>query len=64
MVMHLSSEEKDICIFFDEIDGQCQVVVKTLPHYLSQCSTNLGGIGGCAILGDGSISFILDVNSI
>lgn len=64
MVMHLSSEEKEFCIFFDEVDGQCQVVVKTLPGYLSQCSTDLSGIGGCAILGDGSISFILDVNSI
>lgn len=64
MVIHLSSEEKEFCIFFDEIDGQCQVVVKTLPNYLSQCSTNLNGIGGCAILGDGSISFILDVNNI
>lgn len=62
MIMHIATEQKEFCIFFDHLDGKRQVVVKTLPNYLKQCSTRLDGIGGCAILGDGSINLILDVN--
>ena len=64
MVMHIASEEKEFCIFFDHLDGEYQVVVKKLPNYLKHCSTGLDGIGGCAILGDGSINLIIDVNSL
>jgi len=38
--------------------------VKKLPGYLEKCSSSLAGIGGCAILGDGSINLIIDVNSL
>lgn len=64
MLMHLASEEKSFCIFFDRLDGEYQVVVKTLPSYLQHCSSGLQGIGGCAIMGDGSINLILDVNGL
>ena len=64
MVMHLSSDERDFCIFFDQLDGEYQVVVKKLPGYLEKCSSSLKGIGGCAILGDGSINLIVDVNGL
>lgn len=64
MVMHLSSDERDFCVFFDHLDGEYQVVVKKLPGYLEKCSSSLAGIGGCAILGDGSINLIIDVNSL
>ena len=64
MIMHLSSDERDFCIFFDHLDGEYQVVVKKLPSYLEKCSSNLQGIGGCAILGDGSINLIVDVNGL
>lgn len=64
MIMHIASEQKDFCIFFDHLDGEYQVVVKTLPSYLQQCSSCLDGIGGCAIMGDGSINLILDVNGL
>lgn len=64
MVMHISTEQKEFCIFFDHLDGERQVVVKKLPNYIKQCSTSLDGIGGCAILGDGSINLILDANSL
>ena len=40
------------------------MVVKPLPSYLQQCTSSLSGIGGCAILGDGSINLILDVNGL
>ncbi len=64
MIMHIASEEKSFCIFFDRLDGEYQVVVKALPGYLQQCSSCLDGIGGCAILGDGSINLILDINGL
>ncbi|MPL97399.1 Chemotaxis protein CheA [bioreactor metagenome] len=64
MIMHIASEQKSFCIFFDNLDGEYQVVVKTLPGYLQHCSSGLDGIGGCAIMGDGSINLILDVNGL
>ena len=64
MIMHIASEDKEFCIFFDHLDGEYQVVVKKLPNYLKRCSSKLDGIGGCAILGDGSINLIIDVNSL
>jgi two-component system chemotaxis sensor kinase CheA len=64
MLMRIMTEDKTFCIFFDKLDGEYQVVVKTLPHYLTKCTSKLDGIGGCAILGDGSINLILDVNGL
>lgn len=64
MIMHIASEEKEFCIFFDHLDGEYQVVVKKLPNFLKNCSSKLDGIGGCAILGDGSINLIIDVNGL
>jgi len=64
MIMRIASDQKDYCIFFDQLEGEHQVVVKTLPGYLRKCSSSLDGIGGCAIMGDGSINMILDVNGI
>ncbi|MHA6480807.1 chemotaxis protein CheW [Paenibacillus sp. strain BS8-2] len=48
-----------ICLFADELLGQQQIVVKALPPYLLQFN-RLEGIAGCTLLGDGSISLILD----
>ncbi len=64
MIMHIASEEREFCIFFDHLDGEYQVVVKKLPSFLKHCSSRLDGIGGCAILGDGSINLIIDVNGL
>lgn len=59
MVM-IESNGKSACLFADQLLGEQQVVVKALPRYLKQ----VDGIAGCTILGDGSISLILDVNQI
>ena len=48
------------CIFADELLGEQQVVVKPLPQYIRK----VRGIAGCTILGDGSISLILDISGI
>lgn len=45
-----------ICLLVDELIGQQEVVVKALPKYIKKVK----GLTGCALLGDGSISLILD----
>jgi two-component system chemotaxis sensor kinase CheA len=49
-----------VALFADEIIGQQQIVVKALSSYFG----NPPGITGCSILGDGSVSLILDVGGI
>lgn len=56
----VEQEERKLCIFADQLIGQQQVVVKSLPEYINRIR-KVKGIGGCTMLGDGSISLILDV---
>ena len=56
LIMVENSDNK-CCLFVDELLGQQQIVIKGLPGYLS----HVKGISGCAILGDGEISLILDI---
>lgn len=56
----VEQEEKGVCLFADELMGQQQVVVKSLPDYIKRMR-KIKGLGGCTLLGDGSISLILDV---
>lgn len=64
IVVLAETHEKAYCIFADQLLGEQQVVVKGLPEYLSRFNLKDTGISGCAILGDGSISLILDVLSL
>lgn len=48
------------CIFADVLVGEQQIVVKPLPNYLKK----VNGLSGCTLLGDGSISLIIDVGEI
>lgn len=52
------------CIFADELLGKHQVVVKPLPIYLSRFDISNSGLAGCTIMGDGSMSLILDIQNI
>jgi two-component system, chemotaxis family, sensor kinase CheA len=56
-------DEKSICIFADELLGQQQVVVKALPGYIKN-TKKVAGLAGCTLLGDGSISLILDIGGL
>ncbi len=56
-------DEKTLCIFTDELLSQQQVVVKTLPDYMKKTRT-IQGLAGCTLLGDGSISLILDIGGL
>ncbi|MGI6280344.1 MAG: chemotaxis protein CheW [Acutalibacteraceae bacterium] len=61
IVILVETHEKSFCIFADSLLGEQQVVVKSLPLYLNKYNVKETGITGCAILGDGSISLILDI---
>ena len=57
-------ESSSYCLFVDELLGEQQAVFKPLPSYVNSFNIKSSGISGCTILGDGSISFILDVNNL
>ncbi len=52
------------CIFVDNLLGEQQTVVKPIPAYITRNFKNIKGMSGCTILGDGSISLILDINGL
>ena len=60
----VGTHDNSFCIFADALLGEQQVVVKPLPTYLNQFRIKKNGIDGCAILGDGSISLILNVQNL
>lgn len=64
IVIQIESGDKVSCIFADELLGEQQVVVKPFPSFLNKYEIKRLGLSGCTILGDGSISLILDANSL
>lgn len=63
ILVMVQQEEKVMAIFVDELLGQQQVVVKSLPSYIKR-KKNIKGLTGCTLLGDGSISLILDISQL
>lgn len=61
----LMVEQDDRCasLFADELLGQHQVVVKALPEYMKTIR-KVDGLAGCTLLGDGSISLIINVGGL
>lgn len=60
----IENDRKAACLFVDELLGEQQVVVKPFPAFLSKYSVKGNGLAGCTIMGDGSISLILDANNL
>ena len=60
IIMMIENENKSVCLFADSLIGEQQVVVKALPKYVKKVK----GIAGCTLLGDGSISLILDAGEL
>jgi len=60
IMLMVEHEDEAVCLFADELLGKQQVVVKALPAILKR----VNGISGCTLLGDGSISLILDVSGL
>ena len=54
------SEGKDFCLMVDDVLGKQEVVIKSLGESLR----NISGVAGGAILGDGRVGLILDMEGI
>ncbi len=59
-VVVVSVAEKKIGLVVDKLIGREEVVIKSLGHYL----TNIQSISGATIMGDGSVTLILDIASV
>ncbi len=64
IVILVESEGRCACIFADELIGEQQVVVKPFAALLNNYNVKQNGMAGCSILGDGSITIILDISNI
>lgn len=56
----LDSEEKKVALLVNNLIGEQDIVIKTLKDRV----TRVEGISGATILGDGTVSFILDIQTI
>ena len=63
IMLMIEQDDKSICLFADELLGQQQVVVKALPAYMKNIKRE-EGLAGCTLLGDGSISLILNIGGL
>lgn len=63
IIVMVEQEGKISGVFSDALLGQQQVVVKALPTYLQRFN-RLRSLAGCTLLGDGSISLILDAGKL
>ncbi len=62
ILIRVTNDAATFCLLADHLLGEQQVVVKPLPAYLQKSCSD--ALAGCAILGDGSISLIIDINSL
>ena len=60
IVIMVEDQGKTKCIFADALIGEQQVVIKALPDYIKK----VNGVSGCSLLGDATISLILDISEI
>ena len=63
IMLMVEQDGKNVCLFADELLGQHQVVVKALPAYIKS-TKKVDGLAGCTLLGDGSISLILNIGGL
>ncbi len=63
IMLMVEQDGRSLCLFADELLGQHQVVVKALPAYIKN-TKKVDGLAGCTLLGDGSISLILNISGL
>jgi len=57
ILMQLENGDQFICLMVDDLIGEQQAVVQSMPKYF----TKVRGLSGCTLLGNGDISLIIDV---
>lgn len=60
LVLLLQADDRRCCLLVDELLGQQQVVVKSLGKWIG----DVQGVSGGGIMGDGTVSLILDVHGL
>jgi two-component system, chemotaxis family, sensor kinase CheA len=60
LLIVLESENKRFCLLIDDLRGKQEVVIKSLGEVFK----DVPGVSGCAVLGDGHVGLILDVDGI
>ncbi len=60
----VSGQSSAFCLFVDDLVGEQKTVVKPVPSYIAKNYNDIKSMAGCTILGDGSISVILDINGL
>ncbi len=63
IIIMVEIDTRIFCLLADELLGKQQVVVKTLPKYI-QNFDQTKKLSGCTLLGNGSLSLILDVSNL
>lgn len=64
IMIQIEAGSHSACLYVDELLGEYQVVVKSFPAFFNKYNLKERGLSGCSILGDGSISLILDASSL
>ena len=64
IIILVEADGKKACLLADELIGEQQVVIKPFSPLLAGFGLKQYGMSGCSILGDGSITIILDVANI
>lgn len=61
IIIMVEYEGRSVGLLADELIGEQQVVIKPLPEFVQRIRSRVRGISSCTLLGDGTISLILDV---
>jgi two-component system chemotaxis sensor kinase CheA len=64
ILVQVESQAHAYCILVDNLVGEQQTVVKPMPAYITKSFPDIKSMAGCTILGDGSISLLLDINGL
>ncbi len=60
----VETEKQTVCLFVDTLLGEQPTVVKPIPAYITRFMQRVKYLAGCTILGNGTISLILDIKGL
>jgi two-component system chemotaxis sensor kinase CheA len=60
LLVVVECQEQQFCLFVDDLIGKQEVVIKSL----GELGKNIAGVAGCAILGDGRVGLIVDMDGL
>lgn len=64
IILLCDADQRQVCLFADELNEEVSVVIKSFPTLINRMGVKDSGLTGCAILGDGSITLLVDVKTL